>query len=170
MAIQNSVNQMLGSVAGAIATGTYLRDQQKQNELRDINEGEQLNKESSEIINKAKELQESNISIEEGILATQEEIDEAEAGNVDYYRNKKTGRFMSKNDYITERELAIQELENRQNAIQIQRADLANRIEFYNKRVDATNAIKKGIAPNLEEKLPDEKYKSAVRWVKGGNK
>ena len=59
-------------------------------------------------------------------------------------------------------QLALKETKQKQNAIEMQRADLANRLDYYNKRVDATNSIKKGVAPDLSKKLTSNESKSAI--------
>lgn len=165
--IQNSINQALGTAAGAVALGKHVAEQKKANELAAIREGSELNKESTELIKDAKELQDEYKGTEEGIQANQEEIDIANQYTGPFRDSK--GKYTTKDKYITARELAIKELEAQQNAIQVQRADMANRMELYNKRLDALNAIKKGIAPDLNKKLSTE-HSNAIEWVKGGNK
>lgn len=152
--IQSSVNQITGTLMGAAVAGKHLKQQQQANELAAIREGSELNKESTELIQEAKDLQDEYKGTEEGIQANQEDIEKAYEYTGPFRDSR--GKYTTRDKYVTAKEIAIKELVDQQKAIQIQRSDMANRLDLYNKRLDALDAIKKGIAPDLNKKLSTE--------------
>ena len=169
MSFTNQALGLVGTAAGAAAVAKHLSQQKQANELQAISEGEQLNKESSEIIKEASNLQDEYIGTENYVQDLQDKLAESENWTGPF-RDSKTGKYITKDKYQEAMQLALKETKQKQNAIEMQRADLANRLDYYNKRVDATNSIKKGVAPDLSKKLTSNESKSAINWVKEVNK
>lgn len=169
MAVQNAINQGIGALGTALAVSEHLGQQKKAAELEAVKEGNILNTESTDIIKESKALQDEFNKNAQELMDSYKDIKSVEAGEWSGPFRDEKGKYTTKDKYLQLKELRRKEVFDRQDAIRIEKQDLANRMEMYNKRIDAVNAIKKGVAPELNKKLPTE-YENAVEWVKGGNK
>lgn len=166
-AIQNSLNQMLGTVAGAATVGKHISNQNKANELNEIAASERSQEEAKGLIKEAENIADADKQNLENIESTKEDLENSDKWTGPF-RDPKTGKFMSKDKYQTMRETALQEMEQKQKAIETQKYDLNARLDLYNKRLD-TLKLNKDLQPRID-KLATSEQINKIDYIKGGKK
>ena len=181
MSVQSSVNNMIGTIGTAITLGSHLSEQKKANELNLIKTADELMEESSNIGKEA----ESLVQKTEGNLNASQEnatrIAELESENPlknpsQSLMRDKSGKFMTREKSADMLRIANNKIAEDQEAVQAQKNMLTARMQMYNKKLDIVNAIRKGVAPNLEENLTPKQIKSVdsvkkeVELLRGGKK
>lgn len=181
MAIQSSINNMIGTIGTAVTLGGHLAEQKKANELNLIKTADELMEESSNIGKEA----ESLVQKTEGNLNASQEnatrIAELESENPlknpsQSLMRDKSGKFMTREKSADMLRIANEKISQDQAAVQAQKHMLTARMEMYNKKLDVVSAIRKGVAPNLQENLTPRQLdsvnsvKKEVELLRGGNK
>ena len=181
MAVQSAINNMLGTMGTVSSLAQHLEEQKKSNELNLIKTADDLMQESSNIGKEA----ESLVQKTEGNLNASQEnatrIAELESENPlknpsQSLMRDKSGKFMTREKSADMLRIANEKISQDQEAVQAQKHMLAARMQMYNKKLDIVKAIRKGVAPNLEENLTPRQLKSVdsvkqeVELLRGGNK
>ena len=166
MAIQNSINQGIGAFGTAVAVAQHVSEQKKANELNEISQAEASYNQAKDLIKESENIADTSRGLEEGIQATQEELNESDNWSGPF-RDEKSGKFITKDKYQLAKETALQEMQSQQKAIEAQKYDLTARMDLYNKRVDVLKLDKKGIAPNIN-KLATPEQLNKINYIRGG--
>ena len=168
MAIQNAINQGIGAIGTAVAVAQHISEQKKANELAEISQAEESYNQAKGLIKESEEIVDTSRGLEEGIQATQDELNDSDNWSGPF-RDEKSGRYITKDKYQLAKETALQEMQSQQKAVEAQKYDLNARMDLYNKRVDVLKLDKKGIAPNIN-KLATPEQLNKINYIRGGNK
>lgn len=166
--IQNSINQVLGTVAGAAALGKHVSEQKKANELNELSQSATITDEAKDLIKEAEKLTDADKQNLENIETTKQDLENS-ANWTGPFRDDKTGKYISKDKYQTMRELSLQKMEQQQKVIETQKYEWNLRKDLYNNKLNVLGLDRKGLTPDLN-KLATKEQLNKIEYIKKGGK
>lgn len=167
MSFTNEALGLVNTAAGVTAAGKFVSNQKKANELAEISQTESSYNEAKGLIKESEELVDTERQLQEGIEATQQDIEEKSNWSGPFRDEK--GRYQSKDKYMLAKEIALKEMQDQVKAVGAQKFDLNARLDLYNKRIEVLKLDKKGIAPDIN-KIATPEQLNKINYIRGGNK